>query len=124
MPTTHPTVLQKLRRARVFQSIALGTVCSVVAFSIGMETAGDVHPFATSEAAADHAELPAQPYAALQGDINRDGIVTAADALLMLEIAEGLEEATPETVKAGDIDGDFRVTTKDVLRVLRTLSLR
>ncbi len=126
MRTTHTptTLIQKFRNMRMLQSIALGTMCSALAFAVGMETAGEVHPFATSEAAVEHTVTPAQPYAAVQGDIDHDGELTAKDAMRILDFAAGWDTPTTEEVAAGDADGDFHITLKDVERVLRAVSLR
>ena len=124
MRTTHTTFIGKLRNMRTLQSIALGTVCSALAFAVGMETAGEVHPFATSEAAVEHTDAPAQPYAAVQGDIDHDGELTAKDALRILDYAAGWDTPSVEDIKAGDADGDGKLTNKDLQRVLRAVSLR
>ena len=49
------------------------------------------------------------------GDLNRDGEVTAADAVIALEIAEG---SRPFDAPA-DVDGDGVVTSLDALMILK-----
>ena len=49
------------------------------------------------------------------GDVNRDDVVTAADAVIALEIAAGSRPNDP----AADVDGDGRVTALDALMILR-----
>ena len=49
------------------------------------------------------------------GDVNRDGVVTAADAVIALEIAAGSRPNDP----AADVDGDGVVTSLDVLMILQ-----
>lgn len=105
---------------RHWQSIALGTVCAIGAFAVGLETAGNVQPFQHSEAALEMTSGNAP----LRGDINENGTLDVEDASMILAIAENLETATPEQVRRGDTDGDLVLTTKDALRVLHVLSLQ
>jgi hypothetical protein len=49
------------------------------------------------------------------GDVNRDDVVTAADAVIALEIAAGSRPNDP----AADVDGDGRVTALDALMILQ-----
>ena len=53
------------------------------------------------------------------GDLDGDGEITAADALVMLRSSVGLEEFTPEQTALADIDHDGAVTANDALAVLR-----
>lgn len=118
MPKTHPT---HPRWTQLLQYLALGTLSVAGAFTLGLETAGEVHPFATSEAAVDHATVV--PLRVPQkGDMDDDDRLTTADAVLLLELSEGWQTATPREIRQGDLDGDFRLTSRDVLRLLRTLS--
>lgn len=107
--------------ARTLQISALGTLCAIGAFAAGIETAGDVHPFARSEAAlqeivADDTQIP--------GDVNGNGRLDAGDAFLLSQHIDGLLDLTVEQTSRADVDGDLRVTTDDLRRVLYTLSLR
>jgi hypothetical protein len=49
------------------------------------------------------------------GDVNRDGEVTAADAVIALEIAAGSRPFD----SAADVDGDGMVTSLDALMILQ-----
>ena len=52
---------------------------------------------------------------ALCGDLNGDGKVTTADAVIVLEIAAGSRQNDP----AADVSGDGRVTSLDALMILQ-----
>jgi len=59
-------------------------------------------------------------YIVVQGDLNGDGLVSAADARLALRISAKLEEkATAAQKAAGDIDGDGTVIALDARTILR-----
>ncbi|MEA1865753.1 MAG: dockerin type I repeat-containing protein [Euryarchaeota archaeon] len=49
------------------------------------------------------------------GDLNCDGVVTAADAVIALEIAAG----TRSNDLAADVDGDGQVTSLDAMMILK-----
>ncbi|MCK4458458.1 MAG: PQQ-binding-like beta-propeller repeat protein, partial [Methanosarcinales archaeon] len=51
----------------------------------------------------------------LEGDLNHDSEVTAADAVIALQMAVGAVPAIDEA----DMDGDCRVTSLDVLMILQ-----
>lgn len=53
------------------------------------------------------------------GDIDGDGSVTSADALLILRASVGLELFTDEQTKYADVNGDGSVDSADSLAVLR-----
>jgi hypothetical protein len=54
------------------------------------------------------------------GDVNGDGVVTAADAVIALEIAAGgSASCDPETFTAADVSGDGQVTSLDALMILQ-----
>lgn len=57
--------------------------------------------------------------AAKKGDMDGDGTVTVADALIALRIASKLAEETPASLATGDTDGDKHVTVADALAILR-----
>ncbi len=131
MRTTTPTPKRRGSRAtarvatplpRVLQSVAFGAMCMLAAFGIGMQTAGDVHTFDTSEAATQVS--PPSDIAILKGDVDGDGKMDATDAMAILSFADALEIPTTEQIRRADLDGDGRVTTKDVMRALHALSLR
>lgn len=53
------------------------------------------------------------------GDADGDGVVTAADALLVMRCALGTAELSPETAALCDADGDGNVTLSDAVLILR-----
>jgi hypothetical protein len=54
------------------------------------------------------------------GDVNGDGVVTAADAVIALGIAAGgSASCDPETFTAADVSGDGCVTSLDALMILQ-----
>jgi len=54
------------------------------------------------------------------GDVNRDGVVTAADAVIALAIAAGgSASCDPATLTAADVSGDGMVTSLDALMILQ-----
>lgn len=56
---------------------------------------------------------------AQRGDINGDGYVDAADAMLCLQNAVGLIELTEEQLEAGDVNNDGVVDAGDAIKILR-----
>ena len=55
----------------------------------------------------------------IKGDLDGDGEITVADALVALRIAAKLAAETPESVETGDTDGDGEITVADALAILR-----
>lgn len=53
------------------------------------------------------------------GDVNRDGAIDAADAMLCLRAAVGLVELTEEQIAAADVNHDGFVDAGDAIRILR-----
>lgn len=53
------------------------------------------------------------------GDVNRDGTIDAADAMLCLRAAVGLVELTEEQIAAADVNHDGFVDAGDAIRILR-----
>ena len=107
--------------ARVLRSIALGTFCAIGAFAVGIETAGDVHPFTRSEAAIQ--EIVAGS-AALAGDVDGNGTLDASDAYKMLQALQGVWIPQKEELVRGDMNADGEWTEADLQAILRTLSLQ
>jgi serine protease len=66
--------------------------------------------------AASNSVTPAQQ---ADGDMNGDGKVTAADALLVLRMAVQLDPVTAYGLAHGDMNGDGKLTAADALLVLR-----
>jgi len=54
-----------------------------------------------------------------RGDVNRDGRINAADAILTLRIAAGLFIPTPNQLADADIDGNGRVESLDASCILK-----
>jgi hypothetical protein len=57
----------------------------------------------------------------MPGDVNGDGALSVQDAIQILEIAQGYEEATPEQMLA-DPNGDGQLTAEDALHVLHDIA--
>ena len=55
----------------------------------------------------------------LLGDVNFDGVVTAADALIVLRYAMDLAGMTPEQLAVADMNGDGVVNASDAIIILR-----
>ncbi len=53
------------------------------------------------------------------GDVDGDGEITAADALIVLRFSMGMADLPPEALGAADFDGDGEVTAADALLILR-----
>ena len=107
------TSIRSLLSQRNLRAIALGTVCIVSSFAIGIQSVGEVQPVTLIEAGSIE-----QP-----GDIDGDGDVDLQDAIRILEIAQGYEPVTPAELKA-DPNRDGALTVDDALRILTVLSLR
>jgi hypothetical protein len=54
-----------------------------------------------------------------RGDVNGDGLINSADAILALRIAAGLLHPTPEQFAAADFDGNGQVESLDASCILR-----
>lgn len=109
---------QTLRR--YLETIGLSVLCGIMAFTIGMRTSKEVNPFETSKAA----ESVVTSNSARKGDLNRNGMLDAHDALILLQIADGLTTATADERRDGDLNNDMRITTEDVRRLLHSMTLR
>lgn len=57
---------------KMLRSLGLGLFCTLGAFVMGIETAGDVHPFERSQAALTNEQR-------IRCDIDGNGIITASD---------------------------------------------
>ena len=109
MSPKHPS--PKWTGTRHLQVLALGALCVISSFSLGVKTAGDIETVAPSEAGGIR----------LTGDIDSDGRVTVRDAIDILEVAQGYEVATPEQLMA-DPNGDGQLTVEDAMRILQDLA--
>ena len=54
-----------------------------------------------------------------RGDLNNDGTITPADAMITLQIAAGSHPSDPATRVAADVSGDGQVTPLDALMILQ-----
>lgn len=113
--------IRTLLTGPTLRTIALGTFCAMGAFAVGIETAGDVHPFSRSQAALQ--EMVGE-FGPLQGDANGNGTLDSDDAYIVFQASEGLMMPSPDEVRRGDIDGDERLTKNDLSAILHTLSLQ
>jgi hypothetical protein len=59
-----------------------------------------------------------------QGDVNGDGLVSAADAAMILRYDMGLIDLSDAQLKAADMDGDGEVTDMDARALLRYVAGR
>ena len=59
-----------------------------------------------------------------QGDVNADGLVSAADAALVLRYDAGLIDLSKAKLEAADMDGDGQVTSLDAKAILKYVAGR
>ena len=59
-----------------------------------------------------------------QGDVNGDGLISAADAALVLRYDAGWIELSDAQLRAADMDGDDQVTDVDAKAILRYVAMR
>lgn len=111
--------LRTLLTGYTFRTVALGAFCAIGAFAVGIETAGDVHPFAKSEAAIQET---ASEIGLVQGDANGNGVLDPTDAYIVFQVAEGLASPSAEETLRGDMDGDGQLTESDLRDILHLLS--
>ena len=62
------------------------------------------------------------PADGISGDLNNDGTITPADAVIALAIAAGSSPSDPATLAAADVSGNGRVTSLDALIILQAAS--
>jgi hypothetical protein len=70
------------------------------------------------EAVAEVSIAP-KPPVGISGDVDRDGVVSVRDAILVLRAAVGLVELDPSVLPLADANGDGRVSIGDVVIILR-----
>lgn len=58
------------------------------------------------------------------GDVNADGIISAADASLVLQYLEGILSLSDHQLEASEVSGDGRITVKDASLILRYVTGR
>ena len=108
---------------KILHVAGFATLCVVGSFVVGIQTAGEVHPFTASQADEITANGVALSAIAESGDIDGSGELDLQDVIGILEIVQGYETPTLLQLKA-DPNGDNRLTVEDALRVLRTLAVR
>lgn len=101
-------------------TIALGVLSIIASFGLGIRSAGEIRTLEHIEAATESASLTQRP----RGDVNGNGLLETRDALLMHERIMGLVEATRQEVLDGDMNGDFKLTSQDLLALLHALADR
>ena len=97
----------------MLQLATFAGLCIAGSFLIGIQSAGDMQPFARSEA--QQADLLGVP--PLLDDSDGDGRVTPIDALRVLEAIRDPKKAK-ELRSGADIDGDGHLTIDDAIDIL------
>jgi len=92
---------------RTVPALLLVAVSGAAAFSLGIRSAEDGRTVVQTIVASD----------GVQGDLNRDGKLTNADATIAIEVAAGLRTATTDEL-TNDPNGDGVITTADALWIL------
>ncbi|MCM1298916.1 MAG: dockerin type I repeat-containing protein, partial [[Eubacterium] siraeum] len=55
------------------------------------------------------------------GDIDGNGKITSADAMVVLQAVTKIKKLTPEQTAAADVDGNGKITTADVMIILQVV---
>lgn len=103
------SVRRSTLRRRIATLLPLSVFAVTASFALGMQTAGDLQTISGSFAT----DAP-------RGDMNADGTVDAADAIIVLEIAQGYRTATPQEL-AADPNGNGILAVDDAIRILRSV---
>lgn len=106
---TH-TSKKKVPTKRVIANTLIAATFVVSSFFLGIRTSGDVDPIHTTEAGST----------SLRSDLSGDGVVTAEDAIVALEIAKGYIDAQPWQLLV-DPNGDSIITVDDAILILKSL---
>ncbi|MBI3331734.1 hypothetical protein HYZ99_02125 [Candidatus Peregrinibacteria bacterium] len=117
------THIHSLFTSRLARLAGFALVCVMGSFVVGVQTAGDIHPFAAIQADEITESGLALSEIAQSGDIDGSGELDLQDAIAILEIVQGYDMPTLLQLKA-DPNGDNRLTVEDALRILRTLAVR
>ncbi len=96
---------------RSLRTIAIVVGSMSLAFAVGIQTAGDVKPVVSPIHAGG---------AALDGDLNGNGMLDIGDARAAMEIANGYRSPTPDEL-ASDPNHDLQINGDDVLSILDRL---
>ena len=54
-----------------------------------------------------------------KGDVNKDGRINSADALLVLQYSVGSAKLSSEQITLADVNNDKRVNSADALKILQ-----
>lgn len=92
------------------RTLAIILTSMTAAFVLGVQTAGDFSTVASTEADGT----------GTAGDFNGNGFVDLRDARIAVELASGYRSPTLGELSA-DPNGDFTITTDDVLSILEAL---
>lgn len=103
--STSPLARMSLR------SILIVISSMTVAFLVGIETAGEVHPVVTGMLAGG---------VTVEGDLNGNGSLDLQDVRIALELAQGYRTPTPAELSA-DPNRDFRFTVDDAIAIIDKL---
>ena len=108
--------IKRVFGSRMLQTLAFATVCIVGSFVLGIETAGEIEPFAQTNAST--LNTPSAPFSG--GDIDGNGTRDLSDVLAVLAMVQGQTEPT-ERQREEDPDGDGILTMHDALLILQSL---
>lgn len=90
------------------KTIAIVAGSMTVAFILGIQTAGDIHPVVHETRAGSDV---------LHGDMNGNGRLEEDDVRIALDLANGVRSPTPDEL-AADPNQDFVITSDDVTMIL------
>lgn len=96
------------------KSILIVGLSMCLAFFVGIETAGEVHPVVTETRAGG---------AILEGDLNGNDTLDLQDVRIALELAKGYRTPTPAELSA-DPNRDFQFTVDDAITIIDKLLLQ
>lgn len=105
--------IQNIFQQRFLRVFGFAAACVVGSFVLGVQTAGEVQPVRLIEAGSIERA----------SDVDGSGTVDIADAILILEVAQGYRSAEPQQL-AADPNGDGQLTVDDALAVLSQLALQ
>ena len=118
----HTKTLHRLLQKKSY-ALSFGAMCVMLSFMLGVQTAGEIHPFDTSEAGEIAEEVIIHERATVPGDMNGNDALDTEDVIIALEIIQEYRTPTLAQLKA-DPNGDARLTIDDALRMLRSLNLQ
>ena len=96
-----------------------GTVLGTISVMVLSPFSGGTAPIPAQPEEPDPTPDPTPTPEILIGDVNGDGMVNAADAVLIMRHALSLELLEGDALIAADYNGDGSITTVDALTVLR-----